>query len=310
MCTWPGLRGLPAFMGDVRRALRGPVDVVHVHAPMLAVAALPALLTARRRPPRVVTVHSSYPNYRLRHRFALAVAAVTFHAVVCCGDASRASMPRWLTVLGGRRLQSISNGVDIERLDAVLSQAGSSTGRDGRIAVVGRLVPVKDHQTTLEAFALVAAVAGAARLHVVGDGPEAGRVRALVDTLRLSGRVELAGALERDDAYLALAHASVFLSCSGVEGLPVAVLEAMAAGCRLVLSDIPAHRAVAGGLPGVEFAPAGDVEAFAAAILRALEDREGPEAALARRQRVIDRHSSKTMLDEYEALYRRLPRRR
>jgi glycosyltransferase involved in cell wall biosynthesis len=67
----------------------------------------------------------------------------------------------------------------------------------------------------------------------------------------------------RDDVYGRLAEADVFVSTSRSEGLPVAVLEAMACGRPVILSDIPPHREIATGADFIPLVPPGDAEGFA-----------------------------------------------
>jgi glycosyltransferase involved in cell wall biosynthesis len=163
----------------------------------------------------------------------------------------------------------IRNGVD---LDVPRSHANGH--RPMTIVSVGRLRPPKDFLTLLRALALLEP--GTARTLVVGDGPQRPALAAAVRDLGLTGAVDLLG--ERDDVAELLAGADVFALCSASEGLPMSVLEAMAAGLPVVASDV-------GGVP--ELVRDGETgllvpPARPAALASALE-RLAADAALRRR---------------------------
>lgn len=136
------------------------------------------------------------------------------------------------------------------------------------IVAVGRLVPQKDHRTLLEAFAAVHARRTGARLLIVGDGPLKADLLALRGSLGLDGVVDFAGAV--DNPLPALRGARCFAMPSAWEGLGIAVVEALAAGCPVVATDTPAVRsALRDGALG-RLVPPRDRDAFAAALLAEL----------------------------------------
>ena len=123
-------------------------------------------------------------------------------------------------------------------------------------------------------------------------GPRRPRLRALASELGLGPRVVFAG--EVPEAARCLAAFDVFAAPSRKEGLPLAVLEAMALGLPVVASDIPAHREVLG--PISEGLVAGTPEAFAARLGALLSDadqrgapgRREPHAGAERIRRPVD----------------------
>jgi glycosyltransferase involved in cell wall biosynthesis len=102
----------------------------------------------------------------------------------------------------------------------------------------------------------------------VGAGELAPSITTRARERGLEDRVILTGLIPRDDVFVLCADADVFVSTSHGEGLPVAVLEAMAAGCPVILSDIPPHRELADGADFIPFVAPGDVDGFAAEIRR------------------------------------------
>lgn len=102
----------------------------------------------------------------------------------------------------------------------------------------GRLDPVKGFEEMLAGFRL--ADLPAARLLLAGDGPYRPVVERLIHEHGLAGRVLLLG--ERSDVAALLRTSDLFLFCSRTEGLPNAVLEAMAAALPIVATDVPGCR--------------------------------------------------------------------
>ena len=289
------------------RALDGAMtlehDVVHVHGqPLGAVLLLRNLL--RRQPMRgsVFTIHNSYRNYRLRDRLLLYPILARFPHVVACSEAVVGSLPPSLRRLGGDRLSAVPNGVDIQRVDAIVGRGGRRSG-DGRFTVVsaGRLIGRKDPLTVVGAFRALRD----ADLAFVGAGELESGVRAAGADLGAGSRIHITGLVGRDEVYRRFRDADVFISCSRGEGLPVAVLEAMACRLPVVLSDIPPHREVAEGLEVVPLVPPGDVDAFAEALtaLAALDPAERVAVGERCRRHVEERFGLSAMHAGYARVY-------
>jgi glycosyltransferase involved in cell wall biosynthesis len=104
------------------------------------------------------------------------------------------------------------------------------------VLAVGRLAPEKDFATLLRAFARLRA-ARAARLVILGEGKERGALEALAHELGIGGEVRLPGFEPNPFRYMA--RAPVFALSSIYEGLPGALIQAMACGCRAISTDCP-----------------------------------------------------------------------
>jgi glycosyltransferase involved in cell wall biosynthesis len=139
-----------------------------------------------------------------------------------------------------------------------------------RLIAVGRLKAPKDFLTLLRALAALSE--HAFETLIVGEGPDRGEIEAEIARLGLDGRVQLAG--ERDDVADLLAGSDVFVLSSRSEGLPVSVLEAMAAELPVVASDVGGlSELVVDGETGL-LVPTGDEAALGDALAGLLEDRE------------------------------------
>jgi glycosyltransferase involved in cell wall biosynthesis len=279
-------------------------DIIHVHAPQAALVLLATHLWARRelRAASVYTVHNSFHNYKVRNRLLLIPTFLCFRRVVCCSRVARDSFPRLFRRLAGGRLCVVQNGVDIDRLDRIVA-TGST--RDGAFTVtsVGQLIERKDPQCVLDAFA--AADDRQSRLVFVGAGHLRERLTGQIRARGIADRVEFTGLVPRETVYEHLSRAHVFVSASRGEGLPVAVLEAMACRCPVVLSDIPPHREIAAGTDFIRLVPPGDVDAFAREVkkFRAMSPDERMAIGQKCREVAECRFSLRAMHAGYENVY-------
>jgi len=138
------------------------------------------------------------------------------------------------------------------------------------IIALGRLIPSKDHATLIEAFAKVRSMRPA-RLIIGGEGTERSRLERLIHTYDLGQDVLLAGVLV--DPFPWLARASVFVSSSRWEGLPNALLEALACGTPVVATDCNygPREILEHGRFGT-LVPVGDVDQMARAIVETINN--------------------------------------
>jgi glycosyltransferase involved in cell wall biosynthesis len=139
---------------------------------------------------------------------------------------------------------------------------------------------------------------------VIGDGSLRDEVRNRADRRPVSGQIELTGLIPREEVFRRCAAADLFVSVSLGEGLPVAAMEAMGAGCPAVLSEIAPHRELVEGTT-IPLVRCGDVAGFAAEISRTrtmtADDRRS--AGQAARQHVATRFSLERMHSGYERVY-------
>ena len=241
-------------------------DLVHVH--WMLPQGLAAMLGARGIP-RVVTTHGG-DIYALRDRLSMAAKRLVLrHADAV--TAMNADMADRLVGLGAprARVHVLPMGADVE---TVRSAAAGAARVPGRLVFVGRLVEKKGVAVLLDALRLLEP--GGWSLEVVGDGPLADELAARAAGLP----VTFAGCQPRSAVALAYARAeiavvpSVPASSGDQDGLPVSLLEAMAAGCAVVGSRIPGiDAAVLDGDSGV-LVPPGDPVALAAALAVLLGD--------------------------------------
>jgi glycosyltransferase involved in cell wall biosynthesis/capsular polysaccharide biosynthesis protein len=291
----------------LRRALAfAEYDVVHVHAAASGMVTLATYgWTRRARRDLVLTVHNSWKSFRLRNRIFLRLLVAFFPLVVVCGQAARDSMPHRLLRRRGHKITVVPNGVDVDRVDTVLTdfEPVDRVGEGRTVVSVGRLIRIKDPVTLVESFA--AAAGDDDGLVMVGEGPLREDIDDLTADLQLGNRVHLTGLVPRDEVYRLNRSSDVFVTTSRGEGLPVAMLEAMACGLPVVASDIPPHREIASRVTGLPLVPVGDREGFARALRRmlAMSDAERERVGARLRQCVAEQFSVTAMNHRYGQLY-------
>lgn len=168
-----------------------------------------------------------------------------------------------------------------------------------RFVTIGRLVPEKRTDVIIHALALIEEPW---HLDIVGDGPERGRLEALVQTLRLRARVRFVGSVSDVRPYLAEADACLFASRE--EGQGMVPLEAAAMGIPVVASDLPPLRELFNQDSMLFLPPSADSHAWHQVIAEAMyhpeanHERAVQAASIVREQCSIER-----MVKDYADLY-------
>jgi len=197
----------------------------------------------------------------------------------------------------------ILNGVDVARLTAGALdrfEARAELGLAGSAPVVGSAARF-DEVKRLDLLVRAVAATPAVTLALIGDGPEAPHLRELAARLGVAGRVRFAG--EVPEAARLFPAFDVFAAPARKEGLPLAVVEAMALGLPVVASDIPAHREVL-GVPS-EGLVDGTAEAFAARLSAVLADADlRARLAAENRTRARSEFDVRDMLAALDGVYR------
>jgi glycosyltransferase involved in cell wall biosynthesis len=194
------------------------------------------------------------------------------------------------------------------------SRAGREDREPGLIALLGRIDRIKGHDVLVEALPAVVAECPGARAALVGAAvlPSERRylaaLLARVGQLSLSGRVELCG--EAEGPAPILGRASVVVAPSRSEGLPNAVLEAMAHGTPVVAADVGGVRdLIEHGVTGL-LVPPDDPEQLASAVVEVLRrPGEAFERATRARQAAERGFSPEAMVQAWERVYESSPAR-
>jgi phosphatidylinositol alpha-mannosyltransferase len=244
---------------------QGRFDLVHVHEPIVPGPGRHALRFARV--PVVATFHANAERELQLQRMLRAVVSAGFSRIDRGIAVSRSAKAFSRAIYRGRTAV-IPNGVDLTRF---ASEAAAARPPDGplRVLFVGRFnEPRKGFTALLDAVALLRAQRRAVEVEVVGDGsPERFGARAERLDVRFRGR------LSDDELAKAYRRAHVFCAPSlGGESFGMVLVEAMAAGCPVVASDLPGYAEAARG--AALLTPRGDPGALAVGLWRAGHDAE------------------------------------
>lgn len=302
-------RGGRGWLGDLRRIMSG-ADVVHVHSPVLASAArlIARSLPKSHRPAVVVTEHNEWSSHRLPTRLlnGLTTPLDAHHWAV--SDQVRDTM----CPSRQEGYEVLIHGIDTDAVPAdpdarVRLRTELGIADDEVLSLtVANLRRNKDYPNLMRAARIAVAAEPRLRFAAVGQGPLADEVRGLRSELGLGDRFQLLGF--RRDVHELMAAADIFTLGSAHEGLPVAVMEAFAAGLPVVATQV-------GGLPhqvrdGHEglLVPPGDSEALASALVRvAGDDALRAQMAQAARARAND-YDIRSAVAAQEEVYAELAR--
>jgi len=289
------------YEAAVRRVARdrGPVDVLHGH--FYWSAYLPRL-GRRLGLPYVLTEHHTawQGHWSVPAPTPLGLRrARRLYANAACVVAVCESLRQRLLGFGMQgNFQVIPNPVDTAAFPAPVAAPPSGAVE---VVSVGRLSPAKGFDVLLPAFAEAHQCDPRLRLTVVGDGGDRGALRELRSRLGLEQAVNFTGSLSRAEIGALLQRAHLFALASRAENLTVAVIEALASGLPVVVTDVGGHPELVDEELG-RLVPSEDPSAFAKALLEVVASLDSfDRAGIAARTR--ERYSVERVGGELAAVY-------
>ena len=178
--------------------------------------------------------------------------------------------------------------------------------REKRIVNVGRLHPQKNQKLLIDAFAKIAKTFSDYTLEIYGDGDLHDELTSQIESLGLSERVNIIPS--RKDLWDCIHNASLFVLSSDFEGMPNALMEAMALGLPCVSSDCRpggARTLIEDGKNGF-IVPVRDVEALAWAMSQCLSKTDISESIADNARMIVETHSEKVLFDKWDEFLRKI----
>ncbi|ATB40969.1 glycosyl transferase family 1 [Cystobacter fuscus] len=285
------------------------VELVHVHDFYATVLAVPA---AKLAGTKVIVGRLDLAHWHGRVRRAL-LRGLTQMADHVVGNAEAI---RGMLVeeegISPEKITVIPNGLDIVRFDqrrraGLQAPLPDTHGAPVVVHVANMNHPVKRQEDLLRALALVRRAGHTLHAFLVGDGPRRPEMEKLAGSLGLADRVHFLK--HRGDVPAIYERADFGVLCSSAEGMSNAVMEGMAAGLPMVVTNVGGNpELVADGERGLVVPPLRP-EALGEAFLQLLGDRERGRRMGARARAFVERELSLTrMVRRHDALYRRVAR--
>jgi glycosyltransferase involved in cell wall biosynthesis len=268
----PGLRGLGLSLAHfaetivtARELKRRGITRLHNHFANSA-ATVGYLASRMLKMPWSFTIHGiSETDYPAGLLLGRKIEAADF--VACVSFFGRAQAMRFVTPDHWSKLHVVRCGLPLSELPE-----HAPSGPVRRIIAVGRLSPEKGQAGLLQAFAAVGRDRGDLELVLVGDGPEAERLRTLARKYGIAERVRFAGRLGERETLDQIASADILVLSSFIEGLPIVLIEAMAMGTAVIASRVAGiPELVEEGRSGLLFTPS-NWDELAASMRRLVED--------------------------------------
>jgi N-acetyl-alpha-D-glucosaminyl L-malate synthase BshA len=294
----------------VEVARHAPLDVLHVHyaIPNAVSAVLAREIMAPQQLPVVTTLHGTDvtlvgndPNYLETTRWGVNRS----DAVTAVSESLRRTTVEQLGV--SNEIHVIPNFIDPARFGEANKGPGArrwAQPGERLLVHISNFRPVKRVLDVIATFQRIYQKVPA-RLLMVGDGPDRGKVEQYCREHRICGSITFIGSLPLVEDVLA--GADLFLLPSETESFGLAALEALSC-------EVPVIASNAGGLPEVVvdgengfLRPVGDVEGMAETALRLLGDEDLRRSfGLAGRRRAVEEFSQSAVVARYRSLYERV----
>ncbi|VFQ44446.1 glycosyl transferase family 1 [Desulfoluna butyratoxydans] len=293
-----------ALLVKVRRILKDTApDIVHAHRYKENILAFLACGLVRR--PRLVSTQHGMPETSLKEsgilkrcvsRINMLLLTHGFHRYVCVSDDLRRAMARSFGLKDGKACV-VYNGVTPSG-----GLAHRPAGNTLTIGSAGRFYPVKDFALMIDTAEAVGRLLPEVRFRLAGDGPLRDALQGRVQAAGLSDRFSFAGHVTDMPAFYR--SIDIYLNTSVHEGIPMSILEAMAAGVPVVAPDVGGlGEIITHGRDGY-LVPTRDPGDFARCLVPLCEsgDLRG-QVALRAEKTVQDRFSAEAMAEHYHQLY-------
>ncbi|THE65438.1 glycosyltransferase [Salinadaptatus halalkaliphilus] len=286
-----------------RELKRKNPDILHTHLPASTI--IGRIVGRLAKVPVIVsTQHNITDAYSDRSMFLERVTRSLDSKTVPVSESVLNTMRRSVD----NDFQVIYNGVDVESFSDLsndyLIQTHDIEPNDTVLLNVGRYVPQKSQAHLIDAMNEITSVRSDVHLLIVGWGDLEDELRSKVESHDLEDFVTITGFVKDITDYYR--NADIFISSSRYEGLPVTLLEAMAAKLPIVGTNVPGTSEVIEDQSSGELVEYGDIDRMAEECIKLLDETRREEYAERAFDRVTNEFSIDTTVNEYLGLYNQL----
>lgn len=223
-------------------------DIIHIHNGFTGMIFLLSIIPFRLGllQKTVFTLHNSWQVIKLRNQILNFFVMLVCKRVITCGISSHKSIPKLIYYLIRKKTAPIVNGFNHQRIDNIENKKSKKNhfANKSKIKMVyaGAFNNTKNQMALLEVFKENQIDA---EIIFLGEGKYKKSSMEYSKLIAKPTITTFKGLISRDLAIEHMLEADIFISLSKGEGMPIAVLEAMYAGCYLILSKIPPHIEVA-----------------------------------------------------------------
>ncbi|MEM3404461.1 MAG: glycosyltransferase family 4 protein [Nitrososphaeria archaeon] len=274
-------RALIQGIGIIIQGLKQDYDII------LASQTFPLIPTyivsKMRRKPIIAVFHNIYgPSFSLKEKGLLKglirslaegiVLKLNYDAVLTVSKSTKRKLVH--TGIDENKIKVVGVGVDLEKIDL----AKTTKSDKPMIIYVGRLVKLKQVDHLIIAFKKVIEHVPDAELFIVGSGALKDELHKLVDRAGLSSKVHFNGFLFGKEKFRLIWESHLLVQPSAIEGLSIALVEAMACQTPIIAININGSKEVIVDGENGFLVPPNDVDQLASKIIEILKDRERAEA--------------------------------
>lgn len=238
----PSLKTINNYKNDFKNIVDeyGPYDVIHTHMQLINGLILKIAKDCKIKN-RVCHAHlnGDYTadgifRYIYRKYSKYLIKENTTYRIACSDESGK-------YLYDGKKFKLLNNAIDLKKFDCgniyinYLNKEFDLNYNIKKIAHIGRFVEAKNHKFIIKVFSELIKKEKNYRLFLCGEGPLKNEIENIVKELKIEEYVYFIGV--RDDINKILLSSDLYFMPSILEGLPVALIEAQAAGCECVISD-------------------------------------------------------------------------
>ena len=285
---------------------RNDTDIIFLHGSMLILPAIFVKILSFRKIKILVRETQAIHLKSKREKLALKLAMLLADNIIFLSEEYKNEIQAsFKNNFRTNKVSVIPNGID---LDVFFPKIYRTTEHIFTIGMQSRIVPIKDHKTLIEAFALVLKQHPTKQLYlkIAGDGESIDELIHLVDSYALNSNILFLGMLPESSLPNFLNDLDIYVHASFGETMSTSIMQAMACGKAIIASDVPGiNNMIKNNETGI-LVPVLNIIMLANAILQLIEDEILKEKLEMQARSYAQKHfSNKIMLEKYSFIFQK-----